>query len=67
MSGQEKKVKSALPIVWVSAFTSILVALIPSAVIAARTDNFFILSFVLPTMAIVLVLDGIVLSSVFKR
>ena len=57
MTKTRKSIPRVLPLIWIAAFTAVFAAFIPSLVIAGRDHNTFILSIVIPAMAVVLVLD----------
>jgi hypothetical protein len=55
-----------LPIVFIAAFTAILLSFVPSVVLAARDNNTFVLSFAIPAMIVVVVLDGVAIALLRK-
>jgi hypothetical protein len=54
------------PIVLIGVFTALLVSLVPFGVLAARDNNMFILSIVIPAMLVLLVFDGVALALMRK-
>lgn len=66
MTKSKKSKTRVLPIILIAASTAVLASLIPSAVLAARDNNTFILSMVIPAMFILLVIDGVAIALMRK-
>ncbi len=51
----------------VASFTATIAGLIPSATIAGREGNTFMLSIIIPAMIVILIVDGVVISLIYKK